>query len=688
MLPSAFRNSIDQAQRDSSLQAALDANAERRIAVRASALATLPDFANRRQKARAVRAAVIDNLDAHLANFISQAEANGLIVHRAADAAEAVRIAVEIARQNGARLVAKSKSMVSEEIELNHALEEAGLRVVETDLGEYIVQLRGERPSHIITPAVHLRRGDVGRTFQEKLGVEYTEDIPTMTELARNTLRQVFLEADIGISGVNFAVIENGMLCTITNEGNGRMVTSIPDIHIALLGIERLVPTMDDLALMLSLLPRSATGQKMTVYASLVNSPRKSGENEGPRQRHVILVDNGRRSIANGPLAESLYCIRCGACLNACPVFRELGGHAYVSIHGVAAPYPGPIGSVISPALFGQAEFGHLARASSLCGACKDACPVDIDLPSLLLRTRAGGAEPSTPPNTPKTLKVGLRFYTWLASSPARFRMAQKLAAIGAWVFALLNASPPGWLRLPKATGWGYSKAFPRPASRTFLQQYSGQQAPAQVPTAPPISKPVSTPRRYQEKGPLRVDLVEQFCAELDALRGEVFKVTPSGLDFAILSFMRHEQLDEMTTWDAPNLQLNPLLPADLLDKLRARGIKIHPSPDPQVRVGLTGALAGAADTGTLLIPGGPGQPLSASLLPEIHLAVLPVSALQPGMAEMFAVHGSAIHEIGAAAALVTGPSRTADIEMTLTLGVHGPKRVVVFLVMDGEPSR
>jgi L-lactate dehydrogenase complex protein LldF len=211
-----------------------------------------------------------------------------------------------------------------------------------------------------------------------------------MTETARRILRRAFLDADIGISGVNFGVVDTGSLCILTNEGNGRLVTTLPPVHIALMGIERLVPSLDDLTLMLHLLPRSATGQKLTVYTSLMHGPRHPDEVDGPDERHLILVDNGRSALRESSLAEILYCIRCGACINVCPVFREIGGHAYLTRDGETTPYPGPIGSILSPGLFGQAEFGHLARASSLCGACREACPVDIDLPKLLLRVRAG----------------------------------------------------------------------------------------------------------------------------------------------------------------------------------------------------------------------------------------------------------------------------------------------------------
>ena len=321
-MSTSFRRRISISLADSHLQAALDGNAERRIRVRQEAMASLADPQGLRQRAHAIRAEVIDHLEAYLEQFIQQAQANGMIIHRAADAAQAREIVLALAQKHSARLVAKSKTMISEEIELNPALEAAGLQVVETDLGEYIVQLRGEHPSHIITPAVHLTRADVGRLFEQKLGLPYTEDIPLMTNAARRVLREVFLTADIGISGVNFAVAETGTLCVLTNEGNGRMVTTLPRLHIALLGMERLVPLLDDLAVMLRLLPRSATGQKLTVYTSLLNGPRRPGDPEGPDERHVIIIDNGRGKLRASPLREMLYCIRCGACLNACPVFR------------------------------------------------------------------------------------------------------------------------------------------------------------------------------------------------------------------------------------------------------------------------------------------------------------------------------------------------------------------------------
>ncbi|HBY08793.1 MAG TPA: hypothetical protein DEH22_13805, partial [Chloroflexi bacterium] len=378
-----FHTRIRTALADENLQAALDKNAEQRLAARAKAFGSLTeDLQTLRQRAHAVRAEVIASHEYYLQEFIAKAQNNGFIIHRAADAAAARQIVLEIAQKHGAKLIAKSKTMVSEEIELNRAFEAVGIQPVETDLGEYIVQLRDEPPSHIITPAVHLRRADVGQTFHEKLGIPFTDDIPTMTEAARAALRQTFLNADIGLSGVNFGVAESGAICLVTNEGNGRMVTTVPPVHIALMGIERLVPTFDDLALMLTLLPRSATGQLISVYTQIVRGPRHADEIDGASERHLVLLDNGRSAIRGTPLNDTLLCIRCGACLNACPVFREIGGHAYVGSNGQHTTYPGPIGSALSPALFDAQIFGPLAQASTLCGACKEACPIDIDLPT------------------------------------------------------------------------------------------------------------------------------------------------------------------------------------------------------------------------------------------------------------------------------------------------------------------
>ena len=524
-----FRQRIRESIENETLQIALDNNTERRLKGRATAFESIPDWRERRQRAHAIRADVIEHLDEYLAQFIAKNEENGVIVHRAKDAAEAIQIILKISevrklapasvtasRRTSEVLIAKSKSMVSEEIELNHALEKEGIRVVETDLGEYIVQLRHERPSHIITPAAHLRKEQVAELFHEKLGIPYTTDIPTLTATARKVLREIFLTADIGFSGVNFGVAETGTTCIITNEGNGRMVTTIPPVHIALMGMERLVPNLENLSLMLSLLPRSATGQKLTVYTQLLNRPIPN------QTRHLIILDNGRTRLRNSPLKESLYCIRCGACLNACPVFRELSGHAYIGKDKSIAPYPGPIGSVISPGLLGE-NYVHLAQASSLCGACKDACPVDIDLPKLLTRVRAG--QSPTVDDRPQTVggagltpatKFGLQMYTRLATHPKLYAASQKFAALGTHLLSPRSQ----WMRLPAITGWGYSKDFPRFAGKTFRESFLESDSLL----SGTGDKNIIQIKNTQEQAPelQNKNKIEQFTNELSALSGHV----------------------------------------------------------------------------------------------------------------------------------------------------------------------
>ena len=458
-----FRQRVRCAIANSNLQTALDNNADRRKAARSQSYASLPVALDvLRERARSIRQEVIQNLDRYLDQFIHNLEANGFRVYRAADAEEARQLVIQIAQAHHARVIAKSKSMVSEEIQINHALEQVGMRSVETDLGEFIIQLRGEPSAHIITPAVHLRCEDVAKTFGEKLGMPYTTDVKVMCDVARRVLREIFLTADIGLSGVNFGVAESGVLCMVTNEGNGRMVTTVPPVHIALMGIERLVHTWDDLDIMLQLLSRSATGQKLTNYVSFIRTPRQPGEPDGPQERHLILVDNGRSALVHSSIAESLLCIRCGACLNACPVFRELGGHAYGS------PYPGPIGSLISPSLFGISDYGHLSKASTLCGACSEACPVKIDFTTLFLRVRHHYVQQSP---QPLGWRLGMWAYTWAMERPWVYYLVQKFAALGTH----LLPSKDGWLRWlpPPASAWTKSRDFPRFATRPFRARFN-----------------------------------------------------------------------------------------------------------------------------------------------------------------------------------------------------------------------
>jgi L-lactate dehydrogenase complex protein LldF len=678
MAPSNFRDRIRKSLSNEALQMALDANTERRLRGRTLAFESIPDWRERRRRAHAIRAEVIERLDDYLAQFIARNEENGVIVHCAKDAAEALQSILKIAKDPppkntnspvspstppaGKVLVAKSKSMVSEEINLNHALEAEGIRVVETDLGEYIVQMRNEKPAHIITPAVHLRRGDVAQLFHEKLGIPYTEDIPTLTRTARKRLREVFLTADIGISGVNFGIAENGAICIVTNEGNGRMVTTLPRTYIALMGMERILPNLDDLALMLSLLPRSATTQKLSVYTQLLRKPPAN------QTRHLIILDNGRTRLRYSQLKESLYCIRCGACLNACPVFREISGHAYIGKDGSIAPYPGPIGSVVSPGLFGE-NFVHLAQASSLCGACKDACPVDIDLPKMLTRIRAGqspdfkgsGIRVEGGAGLSSMAKISLKIYSRVARSPSLFTASQKFAGLGSRLLAPSSA----WIRLPTITGWGYSKDFPRFTGKTFRERYKHLSKDADHQSREQARK---FPEKEQTKAvnikPSVEELVARFANELTAIGGRVHQSGNVAED--VIQFL-----------DARGIQKIHLEP-NVLDELllQKAGIEFTDEPDPAILVGVTRVVCGLADTGSILERAGPGSPLQASLLPEIHIAILKRSDLLFSLSDAMPL----VRETDRAV-FITGPSRTADIEMTLTIGVHGPGEVIVFLV-------
>jgi L-lactate dehydrogenase complex protein LldF len=454
-----FYERVEDALQDTQARGAFDRATKRFTSLRAAAFTTLPEGEAVRDQARAIRAHTLSHLDHYLAQFADAVEKAGGQVHWAADAAEANRIISEIAQANNVKHVVKSKSMVSEEIHLNHALEAIGCEVIESDLGEYIIQLAGETPSHIITPVIHKTKEQVGEILRDKIGMPPTNEVTEMTAFVRTKMREIFLTADMGISGVNFGVAATGTIAMVTNEGNGRMTTTCPRIHVAVMGIERLVPTLDDLAIMLEVLGRSATGQKLSVYTNLITGPRRLHEADGPNELHIVLIDNGRSKILGTEIAEILYCIRCGACLNACPVYREIGGHAYGSV------YPGPIGSVVTPALYGVAQWSDLPHASSLCGACREVCPVRIDLPGMLLKLRHQTDEAG---KTPKYLQVGLRGFRWAGTRPTMYHLGMKFASFGSRLIA-----SHGWIRrLPgPLSHWTQSRDFPEFAKESFSTQ-------------------------------------------------------------------------------------------------------------------------------------------------------------------------------------------------------------------------
>jgi L-lactate dehydrogenase complex protein LldF len=450
---------------DQQLHIALDRTTGQFGSRRAAALATLDDADAVRDRARAAKMDTLRHLGDALRTFEHRLTENGARVHWADTGADANRIVVDIAKQAGVRRVVKGKSMVSEETHLNPALESAGIDVVETDLGEYIVQLGNDRPSHIIAPIVHMTREQVGRLMHERLHVPYTDDTETLARYARERLREEFLRADMGLTGANFGVVENGTICLVTNEGNGRMVTTLPRIHVVMMGIEKLVPTMADLDRFLKILSRSATGQKLTSYTTLLRGPRRRGEDGGPDEMHVVLLDNGRTSMLAGETAEILGCIRCGACLNACPVYKNIGGHAYGDV------YPGPVGAIVTPGIRGIEHAADLPGASSLCGACREVCPVRLDIPRMLLALRRDAVD-RTP--QPFTLRFGSKMFARVASRPSLYR-----AAMAAVRLALRARATDGWItRAPGlAGGWTRFRDLKAPAARTFEQQWRARAA-------------------------------------------------------------------------------------------------------------------------------------------------------------------------------------------------------------------
>ena len=417
-----------------------------------------------RERGRQIKQHTMDNLDYYLGLLSERVERNGGTVHFARDSKEATDIVLEVARARGVKLVTKSKSMLSEEMALNHALEAQDIEPVETDLGEYIIQLADETPFHIVAPAMHKSKEQVSDLFADNLGVGHLTDIPAMAAAARKVLREKFLQADMGISGVNFAVAETGTVVIVTNEGNGRMCTSLPRVHMALMGMEKVVPALEDMAVMLRLLPRAATGQRITSYTTLVSGPRRSNEEDGPEEFHLVIMDNGRSKLLADPdLRESLYCIRCGACLNTCPVYRKVGGHAYGWV------YPGPIGSVVTPVMVGLPQAKALPFASTLCGACRDVCPLKINIPRMLLKLRSQVTE-----GEPSQRKVSrlerLLFKLWGLTVSS-----ERTLALVRGVSALLQRplTRNGRMRripLPPFSRWTRNRDFPGLARRSFHQ--------------------------------------------------------------------------------------------------------------------------------------------------------------------------------------------------------------------------
>ena len=459
-----FKKNAARALGDAQLQKALGNVKQGFIDKRQKATERLPEFEALRDSARDIKNHTLQHLDLYLEAYEEKVTASGGHVHFARNAEEARDIILSICQDAGARTVTKGKSMISEEIGINQHLEQHGIAPVETDLGEYIIQLRNEMPSHIIAPAVHLNATQVEQDFR-RVHTQFdpkrdlSEPVQLLTE-ARNVLRERFLAADVGITGANFLVAETGTSVIVTNEGNGDLTQILPKTHIVLASIEKLVPTLEDVSQILRVLARSATGQEMSVYTTFSTGPRRTGDSDGPENYHVVLLDNGRSAMLGTSFEEMLRCIRCGACMNHCPVYHAVGGHAYGWV------YPGPMGAVLTPTLIGVEKAGHLPNASTFCGRCESVCPVKIPLPKLMRHWREREFERHL---TPATVRSGLGLWGFFAKRPALYRFATRLA-VSAMGLAGRRAGRFRWM--PFAGGWTRNRDLPAPQGQTFQARW------------------------------------------------------------------------------------------------------------------------------------------------------------------------------------------------------------------------
>ncbi|WP_338018667.1 LUD domain-containing protein [Ectothiorhodospira sp. 9100] len=699
-----FKARVRVALKDRHLAQALGRARDGFVLKRRKAVDARPDFEALRDRGVAIRDHTLDHLEDYLDQFIRAFEAQGGQVHRAADAEQARRIVLDICAQADARRVTKGKSMVAEEVGLNEALDDAGYDRVETDLGEYIIQLAQETPSHIIAPAVHKTREQITELFHthhQELGFkERTTSIPGLVNEARSVLRERFLTADVGITGANFLVAENGASVIVTNEGNGDLTATLPRVHVTVTGIEKVVPTLEDMTTLLRLLGRSATGQAMTSYTTLSTGPRRGDDLDGPLAHHVVLVDNGRSGMLTDPRYRTmLRCIRCGACLNHCPVYGAIGGHAYGWV------YPGPMGSVLTPLNRGLANAPDLPQACTLNGHCAEVCPVKIPLPEMLRGLREYQFEQ-------RVVGRGPRWGGWLwgqiASRPGLYR---SVARWSARTLAWLGRGKGVLRRLPMASGWfSGGRYLPVPEGRSFMEMWGkGGGLPDSPLTPTPLpggergsgpqatgfSNNLPSPRGGEGSGmrgvagrvpefPLTptplpggergsMDTMEAFQAGLEQVGGTVEWIEqPDDIPRYLSGFMRQQGLR------------GPLVVAPALAYLDWAGAGLEPRFGPaqgDETVGLSRAVCGVGETGTLVLTSGADDPTTLNFLPEYHLVVLSsadvVDCLEDAWTRLRAQGQPWPRTVN----LITGPSRTADVEQTIQLGAHGPRSLRVLLI-------
>lgn len=657
-----FRTNSAQAVSDRDLRAAMKNATDTANTKRIESFSAIPDVNELRNRAGAIRLEVLADFERYVDQFILNAEASGATVHQAADAQSAQDIVVGLLNRGNVRRVVKSKSMISEEIHLNARLEQEGIAVTETDLGEYIVQMAGETPSHITAPAIHKTRQQVGELFAEKLGCQYTDDPYKLTKVARETLRREFMGAEAGITGANFAVAETGSIALFTNEGNGRMVTGFPPLHIAVLSIEKIIPRLTDLAIFSQLLPRSATGQTMTSYLTVLTGTRKPDEVVGPDESHIVLLDNGRRRILQSEFRDVLKCIRCGACLNVCPVYRIVGGHSYGST------YSGPMGIILTTLLEGMDMASSLLDATTLCGACAEVCPVKVPLKDLLTALRRTRAQKGL---CGLTERSAMAAFGMVASSSFLYDLSQRLL-------------PPLWGILSRVGARTIITRLPQPANYPFRR--SATQMRPQRNGLERKGTPEASERKPDRSELTLVNEKFSHCPETDLRakrhRSDVTRYDPVSLFLETASkagaktirLAGIEQVEELVR-ELLTEQGNVFC-SRLTDNERAVRIpEERRTQDYSLAAIAIEEVSGAiAESGTIICSASGGRALQAGMLAEHHAAIVSREKIFPTI-EAFLASTETLPSI---LTFITGPSRTADIEKKLVIGVHGPERLTV----------
>ncbi len=671
----------------------------------------LPDWEELRAAGAAIKDTALHQLDRHLTQLESSVQARGGTVHWAKDGIEACSIVAGLAHSHGVDEVVKVKSIATDEIELNEQLAASGIHAVETDLAELIIQLDDDFPSHILVPAIHRNRAEIRDIFRRELGLDdLTDDPSALAEAARLHLRAKFLSARMGVSGANFAVAETGSVCVFESEGNGRMCTTLPEVLVSVVGIEKVIPAWRDMEVFLQLLPRSSTGERLNPYTSVWsgNAARTTSTEDGPREFHLILLDNGRvQTLADEVGRQALRCIRCSACLNVCPVYARVGGHAYGSV------YPGPIGAILTPQLVGIEKAGSLPYASSLCGACGEVCPVKIEIPRLLTHLRAREVAARSRLD-PEKLAMKALFHTFSARD--RYERAQKLARVAA---RPLERGPKGARRISHAPGplgrWTMSRDLPAPAPETFREWWRRTRgtstAPARTVSTLTIhdmkkvdtvaggdgpsggdaradilhriraalrgATPSDVPRDYRtEDARERDEIVDQFADRVAEYRATVHRVRASEVAEAVAGIAGEAGAHRIG------------IPADLPQEWRPAG-ELELVEDAPLSVqeldaldgALTGCAVAIAEVGAFVLDAGAGQGRRAlSLVPDLHICVVRDDQVVGLVPEAVAALAAAVGA-GRPLTFVAGPSATSDIELDRVEGVHGPRVLHVVVV-------